>query len=90
MIEHEMLPSMDDDEARKERETRQALSAAADVYQRAPEHLKNVIIAAARGGMRPSEITRAIGYAYTYVYVGKLIRDDRKANPGEYKRAGGS
>ena len=29
----------------------------------------------------------AIGYVYTYDYVAKLIREDRKANPGEYAPA---
>ena len=80
IMEHETLPHMDEDE------TRQALADAADIYANAPDRLKATILAAARSGMTHAKIARAIHYAYTYEYVAKLVRDDRKANPGEYKR----
>ena len=68
----------------------ETLASAADNYVHAPDRLKNAIITAARDGMTPAKITRAIGYAYTYEYVARLIRADRDANPGEYKRAADS
>jgi hypothetical protein len=56
-------------------QTRQQLAAAADAYVQAPENLKAAIIAAAAKGEKPADIARAIGYAYTYDYVAKLVRD---------------
>ena len=56
-------------------QTRQQLAAAADAYIQAPENLKAAIIAAAAKGEKPADIARAIGYAYTYDYVAKLVRD---------------
>jgi hypothetical protein len=56
-------------------QTRQELAAAADAYVQAPEKLKAAILAAAAKGEKPAAIARAIGYAYTYDYVAKLIRD---------------
>ena len=56
-------------------QTRQKLAAAADAYIQAPENLKAAIIAAAAKGEKPADIARAIGYAYTYDYVAKLVRD---------------
>jgi hypothetical protein len=58
-------------------QTRQELAAAADAYIQAPENLKAAIIAAAAKGEKPADIARAIGYAYTYDYVAKLIREWR-------------
>ena len=54
----------------------------------APARLQSAILKAAlREGAKPSLIARAIGYVYTYDYVARLVRKDRKANPGEYKPA---
>ena len=80
LLERETLAGVDD-------ETRQALKAAADDYEQAPARLRAAILVAARKGSKPSEIARAIGYAYTYEYVGRLVRTDRAANPSLYKRA---
>ena len=65
-------------------ETRQSLTAAASDYKEAPARLKTAILEAARGGEKPADIARAIGYVYTYDYVARLVRKDRKANPGKY------
>jgi hypothetical protein len=80
MLEHETLTAVD-------AETRQALEVAADNYAMAPARLQSAILDAARNGEKPAAITRAIGYVYTYDYVAKLVRLDRKANPGLYVRA---
>jgi hypothetical protein len=80
LLEHETLTGVDD-------ETRQALRAAADTYAAAPARLQAAILAAARGGEKPAAIARTIGYVYTYDYVAKLVRQDRKANPSLYVRA---
>ena len=80
LLEHETLTRVDD-------ETRQSLVAAADNYEHAPARLQAAILEAARGGEKPAAIARAIGYVYTYDYVAKLVRLDRKANPGLYTRA---
>jgi hypothetical protein len=79
LLEHETLTGVDE-------KTRQALQAAADTYAAAPARLQAAILAAARGGEKPAAIARAIGYVYTYDYVARLVRKDRAANPGEYKR----
>lgn len=79
ILEHETLTGVDE-------ETRQSLVVAADNYEHGPARLQAAILAAARKGEKPAAITRAIGYVYTYDYVSKLVREDRKANPGEYKR----
>jgi hypothetical protein len=60
-------------------QTRQELADAADTYIQAPEKLKAAIIAAAARGEKPAAIARAIGYAYTYDYVAKLVREWRAA-----------
>ena len=78
ILEHETLTGVDE-------KTRQALQVAADNYEHGPARLQAAILDAARGGEKPAAITRAIGYVYTYDYVAKLVREDRKANPGEYK-----
>ena len=77
IMEHETPPQMDADE------TRRALADAADAYENAPDRLKATILDAARQGMKPAQIARAIGYAYTYEYVAKLIREDKaqRAHP---------
>ena len=77
VLEHETLTGVDD-------ETRQALEAAADNYEHGPARLQAAILDAARSGEKPAAITRAIGYVYTYDYVAKLVRLDRKANPSLY------
>lgn len=64
--------------------TRAELEQAADNYVNGPERLKGAIVRAARKGDKPAAIARAIGYAYTYDFTAKLIREDRAANPGEY------
>lgn len=60
------------------------LETAADNYVNGPERLKAAILKAARKPEKPGTIARAIGYAYTYDYVARLVRDDRKANPEAY------
>lgn len=65
-------------------ETRQKLEAAADNYVSGPDRLQAAILEAARNGDKASDITRAIMHAYTYEYVGRLIRSDRKVNPHLY------
>jgi hypothetical protein len=64
-------------------QTRQELAAAADAYIQAPENLKAVIIAAAAKGAKPADIARAIGYAYTYDYVAKIVREWRAERPAQ-------
>jgi len=59
--------------------TRQALAEAADNYVKAPDRLKAQILAAGRKGDKPADIVKAIGYAYTYDYVARLVREDRAA-----------
>jgi hypothetical protein len=79
MLEHETLTGVD-------QETRQALEVAADNYAMAPARLQAAILAAARQGDKPALIARAIGYVYTYDYVARLVRRDRRANPELYAR----
>lgn len=69
--EHETLTRVDD-------ETRQELEAAADAYVQSPATLKAAIVAAARKGERPADIVRAIRHVYTYDYVARLVREDRR------------
>lgn len=64
-------------------QTRQELAAAAGAYVQAPENLKAAIIAAAAKGQKPADIARAIGYAYTYDYVAKLVRDWKAEQRGQ-------
>lgn len=78
LLEHETLTGVDD-------ETRQSLVVAADNYEHAPARLQAAILDAARNGEKPAAITRAIGYVYTYDYVAKLVRNDKRANPGLYE-----
>jgi len=66
--------------------TRQALEVAADNYENAPARLKAAILAAARKGEKPGRIARTIRYAYSYDYVARIVREDRDANPGAYRR----
>jgi hypothetical protein len=75
--DHETLTPVDD-------ETRQALEAAGAAFKQAPEQLKAVIVAAARQGGTPAKIVRAIGHVYTYDYVARLIRVDRRKHPDLY------
>jgi hypothetical protein len=75
-LEHATLADVDVDP-----ETRAALdaaAAAAEAYKQAPVTLKAAIIAAADKGQTPAKIARAIGYVYTYDYVAKLVRDERR------------
>jgi len=60
--------------------TRKGLEAAASAYQEAPAKLRAVILAAGRKGDRPADIVKAIGHVYTYDYVARLVREDRKRN----------
>ena len=80
ILDHETLTGVDDSMRRR-------LADAADVYERAPVELRAAIVDAARAGDRPASIVRAIRYVFTYDYVAKLIRDDRRENPVEYRRA---
>lgn len=70
LAEHETLTDMDEATAKE-------LAEAAEAYERAPVELRAAIIAAARNGEKPADITRAIGHVYTYEYVARLIRRDR-------------
>lgn len=65
-------------------ETRAELEQAADNYVNGPDRLKAAMIRAARKGDKPAAIARATGYAYTYDFTAKLIREDRAANPEAY------
>lgn len=76
-IDRETLPQVDS-------ETRAALEQAADNYVNGPDRLKAEIIGAARKGNKPADIARAIGYAHTYDFTAKLVREDKAANPAEY------
>jgi hypothetical protein len=80
ILEHETLTRVDE-------QTRQSLTDAADNYEHGPARLQAAIIAAARAGEKPAAITRAIRYVYTYDYVAKLVREDKRANPGLYPRS---
>lgn len=73
VLERETLTGVDE-------QTRQVLAAAADNYENGPARLQAAILTAARGGEKPSAIARAIGYVYTYDYVAKLVRLDRRAH----------
>lgn len=77
VLDRETLTGVDE-------ETRQVLEVAADNYEHGPARLQAAILAAARRGEKPAAITRAIGYVYTYDYVAKLVRGDKRANPGLY------
>lgn len=76
-LDHATLTQVDD-------ETRAELERAADNYVNGPDRLKAAMIRAARAGEKPATIARAIGYAYTYDFTAKLIREDRAANPQAY------
>ena len=80
VLEHATLTGVDE-------ATKSALEDAASAYEQAPARLKNVILDAARSDPEntPAKITRVIGYVYTYDYVARLIRKDRKDNPGLYQ-----
>jgi hypothetical protein len=80
MLERETLTDMD--EARRQR-----LADAADAVLNGPDRLKAEILDAGRAGEKPATIHRVIYPAYTYDYVARLVREDREANPGEYKTA---
>lgn len=80
VLERETLTGVDE-------ETRQLLEVAADNYENGPARLQAAILAAARKGEKPAAITRAIGYVYTYDYVAKLVRGDKRVNPGLYASA---
>ena len=77
MTDHATLTDMDESTARE-------LADAAEAYERAPDRLKAAMVRAARKGDKPATIARAIGYAYTYDFTAKLIREDRAANPDAY------
>ena len=76
-LDHATLTRVDD-------ETRAELEQAADNYVNGPDRLKRAMIRAARKGNKPAAIARAIGYAYTYDFTAKLVREDKAANPAEY------
>ncbi len=63
--------------------TRQDLEQAGRAYREAPENLKAAILRAARSGETPAKIVRAIGHVYTYDYVARLIRADRRKRSAE-------
>jgi hypothetical protein len=65
--------------SRVDEQTRQELEDAAGAYEQAPARLRTAILEAARAGERPAAIVKAIRHVYTYDYVAKLIRDDRKS-----------
>lgn len=65
---------------------KKALEDAADAYKQAPARLRDEIIAAARAGQKPAAIVRVIRYVYTYDYVARLVREDRRENPGLYAK----
>lgn len=71
ILEHETLTQVDPG-------TLEKLTTAADNYEHGPARLKAAILEAARRGEKPADIARAIGYVYTYDYVARLIREDRK------------
>ena len=83
ILERETLTGVDP-------ETRRSLEVAADNYEHGPARLQAAILDAARKGEKPATIHRAIGYVYTYDYVAKLVRVDRRANPELYEPADGS
>jgi hypothetical protein len=76
-IDRETLPQVDP-------ETRAQLEQAADNYVNGPDRLKAAIVAAGRKGNKPADIARAIGYAHTYDFTAKLVREDKAANPDLY------
>ncbi len=71
LLEDATLTGMDE-------ETQRELAAAADAYEEAPARLRRAILAAAEKGERPADIVRAIRHTYTYDYVARLVREDRK------------
>lgn len=71
VLERETLTGVED-------ETRQQLEAAADAFVQSPANLRAAIVAAGRRGERPAAIARAIRYVYTYDYVARLVREDKK------------
>lgn len=77
-MDRETLPQVDS-------ETLAELEQAADGYVNGPDRLKAAILRAARSGEKPAAIARAIGYAYTYDFTAKLVREDRAANPDAYR-----
>jgi hypothetical protein len=79
MLERETLTGVDQD-------TRQSLEDAADNYAMAPARLQAAILEAARKGDKPATIARAINYVYTYDYVARLVRNDKRIHPALYKR----
>jgi hypothetical protein len=62
---------------RVDAQMRQALEHAADQVEYGPARLKAAILAAAKAGERPADITRAIGHVWTYDYVAKIVREGR-------------
>jgi hypothetical protein len=69
--DRETLTAVDDD-------TRQELEAAADAFVQSPANLRAAILAAGRRGERPADIVKAIKHVYTYDYVARLVREDRR------------
>jgi hypothetical protein len=80
ILERETLTAVD-------QETWQSLEVAADNYVNGPARLQAAVLAAAREGEKPATIARAISYAYTYDYVARIVREDKRANPDLYKPA---
>lgn len=76
VLEHATLTGMDD-------ETRRRLEQAGNAYRDAPANLRAEIIDSGRKGDKPAEIHKAIGYAMTYDYVARLVREDRQARERE-------
>lgn len=70
-LERATLADVDEETARK-------LAEAADTFRQAPKALRDVIREAGLAGEKPSAIARAIGYAYTYDYVARIVRQARR------------
>lgn len=60
---------------------RERLEQAGRTYREAPAELRAVILASGRAGDKPADIQKAIGHVYTYDYVARLVREDRRDNP---------
>ena len=79
ILERETLTGVD-------QETRQELEVAADNYAMARPGSRRRSWRRPARGEKPAAIARAIDYVYTYDYVARLVRLDRRANPGLYER----
>jgi len=69
-----------DDQLRRE------LEEAADDVVHGRGRLRAAIFRAADAGERAADITKAIGHAYTYDYVARLVRERRGPSKGPRKQ----